>query len=108
MSFIELYGGEWATKSQLSAGDALKFLTLIPKLQLSAKFMAKMGAFGATGKPVKSIITEEGDGVYKAVVEMGDMGCETRLESSNSNMVVKLFKYCHAISFKSLLYTLNL
>ena len=30
------------------------------------------------GKPVKSTLTEEGDGVYKVFVEMGDMTSEAR------------------------------
>ena len=57
MSFIELFGGEWDTKPELRAEDAAKMQELIPKLQLSPEFLAKMGEVAASGSPVKTKIT---------------------------------------------------
>ena len=78
MSFIELFGGEWETKPEMSHEDALKFQQLMPKLQLSAEFLGKVGEFGLTGKNVKSTVKEIGNGVYSLFVEMGDITQDTR------------------------------
>ena len=91
MSFIELFGGEWETKSQMSHEDALKFHQLMPKLQLSSEFLAKMGEFGLTGKNVKSTIKEVGNGVYSIFIEMGDITQDTKFtldgkKTENSRM----------------------
>ena len=79
MTFIETFGGSWETKSQMSAGDAFRFLQVVPKLHLSAKFMAKMGALGASGKPFITKITEVGDGIYALRAEAGDLASDARL-----------------------------
>ena len=75
MSFIELFGGSWTIKEAPSAEVLEKRQQLMTKLQYSAAYIEKLATFFGGGNVASPtfIIKEEGEGVYGATLEMGEL-----------------------------------